>query len=299
MNTMPQILIVGYGEMGHALQALLEARNHVEIWPVTPEHTELPDNVLRLLPETELVCIPAVAHVPILRQLFAHLTYDTITLSVAKGVDDAGYITAEILAMTAETHHPWGVLCGPMISHEIMAGKLAYAQAGIHDPVLFGRIARFFSGSNLRLNYSPYPQAASWCAVLKNVYAPLFGIVDELQLGDNVRGWLLMAVINEMDRLVENLSGIKHTVFKAAGLADLMTTVTSPTSHHRALGRRIARGDIRDLHSEGTHTLAVLNRLHRIKASDWPLYEIAVGLVTEPLGVPDALRNWLSMVVTK
>ena len=300
VTTLAKVLIVGYGQMGHAMQYLLQERAPLEVWAVTPQQTGLPDNIRNVLPDTELVCmcVPTVAHPILLTQLLPQLPPSSMILSVAKGVDESCRTTADILAEVCGTANPWGVLCGPMIAHEIVAGKLAYAQTGMRDVEIFHRLQPWFAESNLRLTYSPSPHAVSWCAALKNVYAPLFGIIEELGFGDNVRGRLLMEVINEMNRLVEALSGIANAVFAEAGLADLVTTVTSPSSHHRTLGQRVARGDTRDMQVEGIHTLQIMTRNQRVTAAGFPLFEIASGLVNQPLRVPDKLSARLQMTLT-
>ncbi|HEX6550567.1 MAG TPA: hypothetical protein VF117_07830, partial [Gammaproteobacteria bacterium] len=45
VNTLEKALIVGYGQMGHAMQYLLQERASVEVWAVTPRQTGLPDNI--------------------------------------------------------------------------------------------------------------------------------------------------------------------------------------------------------------------------------------------------------------
>lgn len=300
VTTLAKVLIIGYGQMGHAMQYLLQDRAPLEVWAVTPQQTGLPDDIRTGLPGTELVClcVPTVAHPILLTQLVPRLPPSSMILSVAKGVDESCRTTADILAEVCRTTNPWGVLCGPMIAHEILAGKLAYAQTGMRDVEIFHRLQPWFAESNLRLTYSPSPHAVSWCAALKNVYAPLFGIIEELGFGDNVRGRLLMEVINEMNLLVAALSGVANAVFAEAGLADLVTTVTSPSSHHRTLGQRVARGDIRDMQVEGIHTLQIMTRSQRVTAAGFPLFEIAGGLVNQPLQVPDKLSTRLHMTLT-
>lgn len=295
MDTLPQTLIIGYGEMGHAIESLLQDRSRIEIWPVTPQQLEPPVNVQQVLPSSQFICmcVPTIAHPELIDRISPLLADDSITLSVAKGVDAACRNTAEILADGIGPEHAWGVLCGPMISHEILAGKPAYAQAGIHEPAIFTRVQTLFAGSNLHLSHFPHPEAACWCSVLKNVYAPLFGIIEELGFGDNARGQLLAGVIREMDGLVEGITGIRHAVYAEAGLADLMTTVTSPTSHHRTLGQRVARGEIHELHGEGLHTLEIMLAQQRVATAAFTLYQIAGGLVTDPAHVPAALGTWL------
>ena len=90
-----------------------------------------------------------------------------------------------------------------------------------------------FRGTPLHLlGAAAVPRAVSWCGVLKNIYTPLFGLADGLGWGDNVRGRLASAALDEISRLVERFGGVPRIAASAAGLADLITTATSKSSHH-------------------------------------------------------------------
>jgi glycerol-3-phosphate dehydrogenase (NAD(P)+) len=43
--------------------------------------------------------------------------------------------------------------------------------------------------------------------VLKNVYAMLFGVADELNLGDNMRGYFAASVLEELEQIIASLGG--------------------------------------------------------------------------------------------
>jgi glycerol-3-phosphate dehydrogenase (NAD(P)+) len=276
------------------MQHLLQNRCDTVIWEVAPRQIALTDRIRVGFQEAQFLfmCVPTAAHPELLREIVPYLARSCITLSVAKGVDDLGQNTADILTKQLSAAMTWGVLCGPMIANEIGAGKPAYAQAGMNRPSRFNEVLTLFSESALTLTCSSTPYALSWSAALKNVYAPLFGILEELSLGDNARGMLLMTVVSEMDRVVEFLTGERRAVYGEAGMADLMTTITSPSSHHRALGQRVARGNVSDMQAEGVHTLEILTQTQRIPAGHFPLYDIAAGLTRSPLQVADRLRAW-------
>ena len=71
---------------------------------------------------------------------------------------------------------------------------------------------------------------------------PLIGAADALELGDNVRGFLVCAILDELDRVVCAMGGETGTAYSPAGLGDLVTTATSESSHHRRIGADLARG---------------------------------------------------------
>lgn len=294
MNAQATVIIAGFGQMGHAMQALLRERAALRIWEISPEKPALPDDIATAAAQTDflLVCVPTLAHAAVLSPLAARLGSRTATLSIAKGLDPGGRCAAEILSALLPTR-PWGVLGGPMIANELIAGKPGFAELGSGDPALVARARRLFPDW-LGLEPNPEPRSVSWCGVLKNIYAPLVGVSDGLNWGDNVRGHLVMAASHEMSVLMGQFAGIPGSTYGDAGLADFVTTITSSSSHHYALGRRLALGDASNLECEGVHSLRVLLSQGRLPARGCPLLSIAAGIVKNPHDVAPRLHEWLT-----
>lgn len=148
-----------------------------------------------------------------------------------------------------------------------------------------------FTGSSLNLVPGEDTVGLSWCAVLKNVYALLFGMTDELGLGDNVRGYLAVSCVHELGRLIAQLGGQRESALGLAGLGDLITTATSRGSHHHELGRRLARGETRDLEGEGLHTLRVLARTRPFDPADFPLFRLTGECARDPARAAQYFRR--------
>ncbi len=295
MNRMPEVLVAGHGQMGRAMQALLGARSALKVWDVSPADTVPPAVILAAAARADilLLCVPTPALAGVLGPLAGQLPGSCGVLSVAKGLDEEGRTAAELLAGRRGTA-PWGVLGGPMIADELAAGAPGFAELGTPDAALYVRATTLFGGSGLKLTHTREARAVSWCGVLKNVYAPLVGVVDGLGLGHNARGHLMMAALTEMQALLAVLAG-GAGAYGDAGLADFIATAGSSSSHHHALGLRVARSDFTRMECEGTHSLSVLMAKPRFAAQDYPLFRIATGLVQAPAGVPAALRGWLAM----
>jgi glycerol-3-phosphate dehydrogenase (NAD(P)+) len=153
---------------------------------------------------------------------------------------------------------------------------------------MFQRIAPLFRGTSLVVEHTQDRLGIAWAAVLKNVYAMLFGVADELGLGDNTRGFLTVAAMRELQALLRRLGALSTAPYQLAGLGDLITTATSAGSHHHELGRRLARGE-RGLAGEGVHTLAMLERYRSFDTADCPLLQV----MAEGLREPEQIRERL------
>jgi glycerol-3-phosphate dehydrogenase (NAD(P)+) len=277
-----RVLVLGYGEMGHAMEMLLGARHRLAFWQRHPPAGQRPVVLEAEVPESDFIlfCLPATAHAALATRLQPLLKNHTLCLTIAKGLDDAGRIPAEVL-IEALGREPVAVAYGPMIAEEIRAGRAAYAQCSAASADACERLLALFHGSALRLEPSTDATGLSWSAILKNVYAIAFGLADELRLGDNVRGFLTVTALHELDAIVRALGGAPATPFHLAGLGDLVTTATSAGSHHHELGRRLARGET-GLGGEGIHTLAVLRARPRFDRARFPLFRLIDACVQHP-----------------
>jgi glycerol-3-phosphate dehydrogenase (NAD(P)+) len=296
MASESSILIIGYGEMGHAMETLLAPRHRLLLFDIKPVagHAAVGLDAASDV-DCVIYCVPVTPLAGLAEQVLPLLAGHCISLSVAKGLDEAGRPAPQIFADVYGSERPYGVLYGPMIAEEISSGRPAFAQVGVSQPDCYGSIEHWFQGSALRLEYSRDLIGIGWASVLKNVYAMLFGMSDELQLGDNVRGYLVVAAIREMQSILDEKGGQGATAQQLAGLGDLVTTATSADSHHHELGRRLARGEPAGRISEGTHTLSMVEKFKLLDVASYPLFRLVRDIIAEPVDIRHRLLAYLQM----
>lgn len=284
-----RVLVLGYGEMGHAMEQLLAAHTSLAIWDRFPQPGFRSAKLAEAAPRARVLifCVPTFPHEEVLRELLPLLPPDAACISVAKGLDEAGRPVARILTDVLGEGRDYGVLHGPMIAEEIQAGRHAFAQLGHHGGSVGPRVTALFAGTRLRVTPVADMTGVNWAAILKNVYALAFGMADQLGLGDNVRGWLAATALAELDILVRRLGGAPGTAAGLAGLGDLITTATSAHSHHRELGRRLAMGEARvgvpgGLGGEAIRTLAIATRGGLPESAGLPLFGWIRAVVEQP-----------------
>ena len=289
------ILVIGYGEVGHAMEYLLGARYPLQFWDIRPVtgHATVELEVAASQANVVIFSVPVSPLEELARRVLPCLREDSIAFTVAKGLDDKGHPAPAIFREVYGDRHDYAVLYGPMIAEEIMQGRPAFAQVGCSRPEVYAPVDALFAGTVLHLEYSDDVLGIAWSSLLKNVYAMLFGAADELELGDNVRGYLAVAAIREMAAIVPAMGGEAATVIQLAGLGDLMTTATSYSSHHHELGRRLARGEYPDRPSEGVHTLAMVRQWQLLDTQQFPLFSLAERLLGEPAQTERQLREFL------
>jgi glycerol-3-phosphate dehydrogenase (NAD(P)+) len=291
-----RVLIIGFGEMGHAMNHLLESRHAVTVWHRAHGNETSVDLAQSAVDKDfVLFCVPTAPVFELASRIRDHLTPGTLCLSIGKGLDDEARPALLAMGDALGGEADCGVLYGPMISEEIMADRYGFGQAGLANRTQYGRVHDLFAGSKLLLEFHDDPHGLSWCAVLKNVYAMAFGMADGLQLGDNVRGLITVLALRELSALSQHLGGHPDTPIGLAGLGDLMTTATSAGSHHHDLGLRLARGERKDITGEGVHSLQIIRERGLIDFERFPLFRLVEGLVREP---EDLTGQWHRFIAT-
>jgi len=290
-----QVLILGYGEMGHAMEALLAPRHDVAIWEKYPAGAFVSVRLKDAAPAADFVifCLPANPHREVLKEVAPWLAPECLCISVAKGLDDSGATALDVFREVLGVYRGFALLHGPMIAEELQAGRYGFAQAGCPGQV-FERVRELFAGSRLCLSHSDDPRGTTWSVILKNVYAIGFGVADGLEMGDNVRGFLMVRALHELGRIVADLGGNPRTSFELAGLGDLTTTATSSDSHHHALGTMLARGQTDDISGEGIHTLATVVKHGLLDVERYPLFAAVHAVVNEPTRAAEHLERYIA-----
>ncbi|ATX79411.1 glycerol-3-phosphate dehydrogenase (NAD(P)+) [Mariprofundus aestuarium] len=290
------VLIVGYGEMGHAMKFLLRDRHHLSIYD-SRQIEGLPPVDLELLAASAdfiLFCIPSQPLGEMLERLSPHLQQHTICLSISKGLDDLGRPPALIYEQVFHAGQRYCLLYGPMISEEIRAGRYGFAELGCSDIAVFDEVQALYRGSALGIRKSDDIIGISWSVILKNVYAIAFGASDALGLGDNVRGFLAVTAMEELSSIMAHMGGRAATPLRLAGLGDLITTATSVGSHHHELGIKLARGQTDDISGEGIHTLAMVAKHCLFNYRLYALFSLVSDMVKTPAETEKLFRNFIA-----
>jgi glycerol-3-phosphate dehydrogenase (NAD(P)+) len=293
-----RVLIVGYGEMGHAMEHLLKGKHRLVIHDARPIQGIPSIDVEQEASRADflLLCVPASPHHDILARLASRLQSHCICLSIAKGLDDNGLTPAQIYEQSLDGRQPYCLLYGPMISEEIIADRYAFAELGCTEISTFNRVKELYQGTRLQISHSTDTTGISWSVILKNVYAIAFGIADELGLGDNMRGFLTVTALSELGAIVELMGGKSDAPLHLAGLGDLVTTATSAGSHHHELGRRLARGETKNINGEGIHTLAMVRKYRLFDSAPYRLYGLIDDVVQEPVNAGQRFHGYIENI---
>jgi glycerol-3-phosphate dehydrogenase (NAD(P)+) len=178
----------------------------------------------------------------VLEQVVSHVRPWIPVVSLVKGLEQVTdrrmtEIVAEVLP-----GHPAGVLAGPNIAKEVMAGYAAAATIAMPDQNLATRLADLFRTARFRIYSTTDVVGVEIAGALKNVFAIGAGMADGAGAGYNTKAMVITRAVREMRRLGEALGGDPLTFSGLAGTGDLIVTCTSPLSRNRHVGEELGRG---------------------------------------------------------
>ena len=189
-----------------------------------------------------VVGIPSQNFRSVLQQVREHIRPWVPVISLTKGLElDTRMRMTEIIAEVLPGH-PVGVLTGPNLAREIMAGQAAASVIAMEDAIIVRELQRLFSSGLFRVYTNTDVVGCELGGVLKNIIAIAVGMGDGLGAGDNTRASLITRGLAEISRLGCAMGGQPETFAGLAGIGDMIATCTSPQSRNRHVGMELGRG---------------------------------------------------------
>lgn len=246
------------------------------------------------------VAVPSKSFREVVRELSAHVSPDTLLISLTKGIEPGGFrLMSEILAEEMPGN-PRGVLSGPNLAREIAAGTITGTVIASDSSVTNGVIHGLLHNKTFLIYSSHDMFGVELGGALKNVYAILAGVGAALELGENTVGMLLTRSLAEMSRFAVHMGANPMTFLGLAGVGDLFVTCSSPLSRNYRVGLALGRGqpldDIladMDQVAEGINTLGLLKAEADRRQVHMPLVKGLYAILYEHRPVADVFDDMM------
>lgn len=188
------------------------------------------------------VAVPTHGFRAVLVELAGHLSDGVPMVSLAKGLEQGSRqrmteVIAEVLP-----GHAVGVLTGPNLAGEIVAGRPAASVLAMTDDGAAAELQPAFTTDTFRVYTNADVIGCEVAGAFKNVVAIAAGMSDGMALGDNARAAIVTRGLAELTRLAVALGGDLRTCAGLAGLGDLVATCSSPRSRNHQVGVELGRG---------------------------------------------------------
>ena len=186
--------------------------------------------------------VPSNAFREVLGEVQPHIRAWVPVISLTKGLERDSDLRMTEVIREVLPGHPVGVLTGPNLAREIMAGQAAASVIAMEDEIIMGQLQKVFNSGLFRVYTNDDVTGCELGGVLKNIIAIAVGMGVGLGAGDNTRSSLITRGLAEVTRLGVALGGRAETFAGLAGMGDMLATCISPQSRNHHVGIQLGKG---------------------------------------------------------
>jgi glycerol-3-phosphate dehydrogenase (NAD(P)+) len=258
--------LLGGGSWGTTVASLVARNTDVTLWArdeatvkeINEHHSNekylpgatLPDKLRAVATIEEAVAdidvliigVPSQGFRSVAEQVKPHLRAWVPVISLTKGLElDTRMRMTEVIREVLPGH-PVGVLTGPNLAREIIAGQAAASVIAMEDNIIVKELQALFSSGLFRVYTNDDVIGCELGGVLKNIIAIAVGMGDGQGAGDNTRSALITRGLAEVTRLGVAMGGRAETFAGLTGMGDMIATCTSAQSRNRHVGVELGKG---------------------------------------------------------
>lgn len=207
-------------------------------------------------------------------------------VSLSKGLEKGTKMRMTEIIEEVMPGHPAGVLTGPNLAREILAGYAAASVIAMVDDTIATALQKVFHSGLFRVYTNEDVVGCELGGALKNVIAIASGMGTGLGAGDNTRSAIVTRGLAELTRLGVAMGGQPQTFAGLAGMGDLVATCISPLSRNGYVGRQLGKGRKIDeiieemsMVAEGVKTCAVVMELSKQYNIPMPITETVYNVL--------------------
>lgn len=244
--------------------------------------------------------VPAQYFREVLKEAKAFIRPWVPIISLAKGLELGTKMRMTEVIENEAPGRPAGVLTGPNLAKEIMAGQAAASVIAMVDDTIAKELQKVFQTGLFRVYTNDDVVGCELGGALKNIIAIAAGMGDGAGAGYNTRAAVITRGLAELTRLGVAMGGRPATFAGLTGMGDLVATCTSSLSRNHYVGYQLGRGRklveiIEEMSevAEGVKTAKVVLELAKEYKVVTPIATEVYKVLYEGNTVNDAFRGLL------
>lgn len=248
--------------------------------------------------------IPAQKFRDVLIQAKPHIRPWVPIVSLSKGLEQGSRKRMTEIIEEVMPGHPAGVLSGPNLAREVIAGQAAASVIAMVDDNIAIPLQKLFSTGLFRVYRNDDVIGCELGGALKNVIAIAAGVGAGAGAGENTRAMVVTRGLAELTRLGVAMGGKPATFAGLAGMGDLVATCYSPLSRNHTVGFQIGKGRKLDdiiadmsMVAEGVKTVPVVIELGKQHDCVMPIAHEVYNMVHGIATVEESFRGLLKREV--
>jgi glycerol-3-phosphate dehydrogenase (NAD(P)+) len=320
-----RVAVIGAGSWGTTVAAIAARNSPTVLWArrreladeIRKEHTngsylagfELPEALDATADMEEAVAdadvvvmaVPSHGFRAVLEEAAPHVRAWVPVVSLTKGLEQGTRMRMSQIVNDVLHDNPAGILTGPNLAKEVMAGHPAAAVMAFTDQRIAEGLQPVFHQRGFRVYTNLDIVGCEIAGVVKNVMAIAAGMVDGMGFGDNTKATLMTRGLAELARLGVAIGGDPLTFSGLAGMGDLVATCSSSQSRNNHVGRELGKGRpleaiIQEMNmvAEGVKSSSVVVQLAAQHGVEMPIAEQVRAVCHEGKTAEEALLSLLS-----
>ncbi len=212
-----------------------------------------------------LVAIPSHSFRDVLKQIKPFISAQAV-ISLTKGIEAKSFSFMSDIIRAELPEVPYGVLSGPNLAKEIMAGMPAGTVIASDSELVRYAVQQALHSALFRVFGSDDVHGVELGGALKNIYAVAMGMAAAYKVGENTKSMILTRALAEMSRFAVKLGANPLTFLGLSGVGDLFATCNSPLSRNYQVGFALGSGKTLDQATkelgqtaEGINTIVQVN----------------------------------------
>jgi glycerol-3-phosphate dehydrogenase (NAD(P)+) len=221
-------------------------------------------------------------------------------VSLSKGLEKGSLLRMTEIIEDTMPGHPAGVLTGPNLAREIIAGQAAASVIATVDDNISLALQKIFMTGLFRVYTNEDVVGCELGGALKNIVAIAAGMGDGMGAGDNTRAAVITRGLAELTRLGMAMGGRRRTFAGLAGMGDLVATCNSTQSRNRHVGFELGKGralteiiEEMSMVAEGVKSAPVVMELAKKYDVEMPITNEVYRVVTGEATAREAFRGLL------
>ena len=295
-HNVPTVLWARRPELAEQIRDQHENGAYLAGYPL-PEALHATSSIEEAVRDADVVVmgVPSHGFRDVLEEVAPHLRAWVPVVSLSKGLEQGSRKRMTEVINEVVPDHPAGVLTGPNLAKEIMAGYPAASVVAMADERVAEALQQVFTTDVFRVYTNPDIVGCEIAGALKNVMAIAAGMVDGMGFGDNTRAALVTRGLAELTRLGVAMGGDPMTFAGLAGMGDLVATCISTQSRNHHVGEQLGRGRHLDdivaemnMVAEGVKSSRVVLELAEEHQVEMPIAEQVTAVCHEGRSAADA-----------
>ena len=188
-----------------------------------------------------LVAIPSHSFRDVLKQIKPFITSQAV-VSLTKGIEANTFSFMSDIIRSELPEVPYGVLSGPNLAKEIVAGQPAGTVIASQSDLVRYAVQQALHSALFRVFASDDVHGVELGGALKNIYAVAMGMAAAYKVGENTKSMILTRALAEMSRFAVKLGANPLTFLGLSGVGDLFATCSSPLSRNYQVGFALGQG---------------------------------------------------------